>query len=152
MALTIYFEGVDSLPNLPIIRDVVKLFAKVRIDGCAYDRTILKRIEQGSYRDELFFTDRFDSKVRIDCLSTGTKAALSLYHCPDMIISGIELGNNALTEIVIYCNCGRLLLPAHNYYVAGKIGDRIIDVECRGRHYTSLNTFAEYMMEDAPYD
>ena len=85
-------------------------------------------------------------------LSTGTKTALLLYHCPDMIISGIELSRNALTEIVRHCNCGRLLLPARNHYVAGKIGDSKIDVECRGRHYTPLNTFAGYMMEDAPHD
>lgn len=152
MSLHIYFDGVDTLPNMRIEHDVVRLFTKIAITGCAYDKAVIKNIELGEYKDGLFFIDRFNSLVRIDCLSTGTKAALSLYHCPDVIISGIEIGGNALAEIIRYCNCGNLLLKACNYYVRGKIGDVKIDVIVHGRHYTSLNEFAVYMMEDAPYD
>ncbi len=152
MSLNIYFDGLDSLPDMPIKRDVEVLFMTVRLDGSEYDKAVLQCIEEGQYIDNGNFLDRFGCTLPRNFLSTGTKTALALYHLPDVIISGVELGSNALAEIIKHCNCGHLLLPAHNYYVAGKIGDRKIDVECRGRHYTSLNMFAEYMMEDAPYD
>lgn len=69
MSLHIYFDGVDTLPNMRIEHDVVKLFTKIAITGCAYDKAVIKNIELGEYKDGLFFIDRFNSLVRIDCLS-----------------------------------------------------------------------------------
>lgn len=62
------------------------------------------------------------------------------------------MGCEALTEVVKHCTQGTLLLPASNYYVECEVDDVAIDVTCKGRHYTSLHEFSEYMMEDAPYD
>ena len=150
MSLHIYFDGVDKLPDLPVKRDAVRAFRQFELTGCEYDRVVLSDIECGEYRDDTFFTDRFGSKVRLDDMSTGSKVALALYHITDAVINGEELGSNALTEIVMHCRFCHLLLPASSHYVAGKLEDMEIDVVCKGKSYTSLNEFAEYMMEDAP--
>lgn len=150
MSLTIYFDGVSQLPNLPVEKDVEILFMTFKLSGCDYDRRILSAIEQSSYKDELFFVDRFGSTLRVDCLSTGSKTALSLYHRRDVVVSGVELGMNVLTETVKYCSVGSLLLPARNYYIECELEDVAVDVMCGGRHFTSLDEFSDYMMEEAP--
>lgn len=152
MSLSIYFEGLDTLPDLPVERDAEVLFKRVRLTGCDYDRSIISGIELGSYLDEFRFTDRFGVALYKKSMSTGTKAALSLYHFPDVIVSGAELGYNALTETIKFCKNGHLLLAASNFYIEGEIDDWEIDVVCKGRKYTSLNEFAKYLMEVAPYD
>lgn len=63
------------------------------------------------------------------CLSTGTKAALSLYHCPEVLVWGGEMGSDALTEVVKYCSQGMLLLPADApYCIFCDLEDTVIDV------------------------
>lgn len=152
MSLQIYFEGMDALPDMPIERDVEALFMKIRLDGCEYDKAILKEVEKGQYVDNLHFIDRFGVTLLRDFLSTGTKAALALYYSSDVMVWGVEIAHDALAEIVKHCRKGNLLLPASNYYVECKLDDVEIDVICKGRHYTSMHEFAEYMMEDAPYE
>ena len=152
MSLQIYFEGMDVLPDMPIERDVEAIFTKIRLDGCEYDKAILKEVEKGQYVDNLHFIDRFGITLYRNCLSTGTKTALALYHLPDTLIWGVETSHDALAEIVKHCTRGMLLLPASNYYVACKIEDCKINVVCKGRHYTSMHEFAEYLMEDAPFE
>lgn len=152
MSLQIYFEGMDVLPDMPIERDVEGLFTKIRLDGCEYDKAILEELEKGQYVDNLHFIDRFGITLPRNCLSTGTKAALALYHSSDVMVWGLEIAHNALAEIVKHCTKGVLLLPASNYYVACEIDDRVIDVVCKGKKYTSMHEFAEFMMEDAPYE
>lgn len=151
MSLHIYFEGVDELPAMPIERDVEVAFMRVKLDGCEYDQTILVEVEEGQYVDNFNFIDRFCCALPRDCLSTGTKAALALYHMPDVMIWGVEMSREALAEIVKHCTKGTLLLPASNCYVECELDDVEIDVVCKGKHYTSMHEFAEYMMEDAPY-
>jgi len=150
MSLNIYFEGVDKLPDIPIERDVEVLFMTIHMDGCEYDKAMLQNIEKGQYVDDMCFADRFGRILWRQYLSTGTKAALCLYHAPDVLIWGGEIGRNALAEMIKYCPHGNLLLLNTNYYVECELEDVTIDVICKGRHYTSLDEFSEYMMEDAP--
>lgn len=152
MSLQIYFEGVDELPDLPIERDVEVLFMTVRLDGSEYDKAILREVEKGQYVDNSKFINKFGCTLSRELLSTGTKAALAVYHTPDVMVWGVEVSCDALAEIVKNCTVGHLLLPASNYYVACEIEDVPIDVVCKGRHYTSLDEFSEYMMEYAPYE
>lgn len=152
MSLHIYFEGVDSLPDMPVELDAEAFFSKVRLDGCDYDRTILSSIENGRFVDNSEFIDRFGRTLPRKFLCTGSKIAFILYHVPNVIINGAELGCNALVEVAKSCHAGALLLPATNYHVPCEFDDVEIDVVCKGRHYTSLDAFSEYMMEEAPYD
>lgn len=152
MSLHIYFNGIDSLPTLPILSNVDAGFNAIALVRCKYTEDIIKSIELGSYKDENSFIDRFGNKLDAVYLSIGTKAALLLYYESGSIVSGIEIGRNALTEIIKNCSCGYLLLPASNYYVEREIVDITIDVVCKGIHFTSLDEFSKYMMEDAPYD
>lgn len=153
MSLHIYFEGIDELPNLPIVRDVESLFRRVQLDGCDYDIKILDEIECGKYFDNGRFTDRFGCTLYRDYLSTGSKAALAIYHHPDnVIVSGVEIGRNALASIVRWCRHGHLLLEDSTYYLECLSEDYQIDVICKGKHYSSFDDFSAYMIEDAPYD
>lgn len=89
MSLKIYFEGVDELPpDMPIERDVEALFMAVKLNSCEYGQTVLAEVEEGQYVDNLNFLDRFSCTLPRDCLSTGTKAALALYHMPGVMIWG----------------------------------------------------------------
>ena len=117
MSLNIYFDGQNTLPHLPIERDVESLFMTVHLDGCAYDQAILREVEKGQYVDDLQFIDRFGRTLPRACLSTGTKGALAVYHRTDVLVWGGELNRGALAEIAKNCTRGALLLPAKNYYI-----------------------------------
>ena len=152
MPLHIYFEGKNSLPDMPIERDVEVLFMQIRMDGCEYDQAILREVEEGRYVDNRQFIDRFGRTLPREFLSTGTKGALAVWHRPDVIVWGAEINRGALGGIARNCTRGTLLLPAKNYYIACKVEDVEIDVICWGKHFTSMHEFAEYMMEVAPCD
>lgn len=152
MSLNIYFRGVDELPQLEIKEDAVAWFYYITLDGCAFDRQVIEGVEKGKYLDSRNFVDRFGRTLPIDFLSTGTQCALLVYHDPNSIINGIEMGRNALSELVTHCTQGHVLLPAQNFGCSVSRFDSVIDVMCKGRHYTSLHKLIEYLMEDAPYE
>ena len=152
MPLHIYFEGKNSLPDMPIERDIEALFMEVRLDGCEYDQTILREVEKGQYLDHLQFIDRFGRTLPRGFFFSFSKGALALWHRTDVIVWGAEINYEAMREIVKNCTRGALLLPADNYYIECKLEDAEIDVVCWGKHYTSMHEFAEYMIEVAPYE
>lgn len=155
MSLNLYFDGVDTLPNNKLERDVHSAFKSIRMTGCDYDKAILAEIECGQYRNNAEFVDRFNRIVVRSHLSTGTKAALVLYHKPELLLMGVEVGLNALSRIFLYCDRGNLLLEAHGFYIdieSDEEDNAVIDVMCRGRHFIRFRDLADYMMEDAPYD
>lgn len=39
-------------------------------------------------------------------------------------------------------------MEASHSCIFGEVDDMAVDVMCQGKHYTSLNEFAEYIMED----
>lgn len=152
MSLEILFYGQQELgDNFEF--DAEDLFMRTRLTGCEYDREVIKRLEQGEYLDNGGFIDRFGYKLPRMFLSTGAQILLSVYHNPDKIVNGVELGHNALYRLVQLCKVGHVLLtpePAHISCV-----DEVepeIDVVCRGVRYTDIFEFGRYMMEDAPYD
>lgn len=150
MSLNIYFRGVDKLPPLEIKEDVVGWFCYIQLDGCDFDKHIIERVERGKYIDSRYFEDRFGRTLPRNCMSSGSKCALLVYHNPDSIINGVEMGRNALRELITYCDRGNVLLPAQNFGFSVYDDDVVIDVMCKGKHYTSLDELAEYLMEDAP--
>lgn len=152
MSLNIYFRGVDELPQLEIKEDIVAWFHYVVLDGCVYDRQILKNVECGKYLDNKNFEDRYGRVLPRNLMSSGSKGALLVYHSSDSIVNGVELGRNALCELVTHCSRGHVLLPAQNFGLSVSRFDSTIDVICKGRHYTSLHELAEYLVEDAPYE
>lgn len=152
MSLKIYFEGVDAIPDCTFEKDVEFLFRSIKLDGCEYDKKVIESIEKGKYLNDACFIDRFGCTISNTCLSTGTKAALSLYHCPDVLVWGGEMKSSVLTEVVKHCSQGMLLLPDARYAIFCGLEDIAIDVECKGRLYKSLDNFADYITESAPYD
>ena len=152
MSLKVYFKGVDKLPNLPVLDDVNAWFYYITLDGCAYDKVILRGIEKGEYLSNTEFLDRFGRPLPRNFMSTGSKCSLLVYHNPGSLVNGIELGRNALKELLEHSDRGHLLLPAKNFGMSCKTTNSTIDVVCKGKHYTSLHELAVYMMEDAPYE
>lgn len=152
MSLSIYFDGVDTLPDMKLLEDVNAWFYYISIDGCSYDKLILRDIEQGEYLSNSEFLDRFGRPLPRNFMSTGSKCALLVYHSDNALVNGAELWRNALKELLEHCDRGNLLLPAKNFGISCDSKDTVVDIVCKGRHYTSLYEFAEYLMEDAPYE
>lgn len=152
MSLNIYFRGVDKLPSLEIKEDVVAWFCYIQLDGCDFDRRIIENIEKGKYLDSRNFEDRFGRVLPRNLMSTGSKCALLVYHNPDCVINGVEMGRNALAELITHSNRGNVVLPAQNFGCSVSRFDSVIDVMCKGKHYTSLHELVRYLMEDAPYE
>lgn len=145
MPLNIYFRGVDVLPQLEVIDDVVARFYKRDLDGCEYDRRILKCIENCEFLDNIAFKDKHGKQWYMDVLSASTKCALLVYHNPNSIVNGVELRHSALRELLINCDRGNLLLPAQKFDFSCSSNDSAIDVVCSGKHYSSLHEIAEYL-------
>lgn len=145
MSLNIYIKGIDSIPSDSVEMDIDILFSSIRLDGCDYDRHIISVIDGGEYVSNLKFKDRFGDLIKREYLSTGSKAALILYHAPDVILFGVEIGFNALTEIVKKCTVGNLLLENSTYYIEDELEPTPIDVNHRGRHFSFLSEFSEYI-------
>lgn len=133
MSLQVYIDGADSITGLSVCYDVEYLFRSVKLTGCDYDKVIIKSIEKGSYLDCMYYTDRFDSKLSLAHMSTGSKAALSVYHNSNVVVWCGEVGCNALTEIIKNCNVGSVLLPWESSCIFGCLDDYKIDVNRRGR-------------------
>lgn len=130
MAINIYI-GKKNLPREKVlIFDVEAAILAVKITGNAFQRKVLAEIEQGEYKNERVFTDRFGNQLYYTAMSTGSKALFELEGLPDRIINGAEMGFNALrfvakiSECSIYFEQRDAALPFHSaktdLYLNGK--------------------------------
>lgn len=146
--LKILVYGVDLIPDDAII-DAEKAFSMSKLDGGEIDCKLIEKIEQGNYLSPTFFTDRFGAKISTLYMSTGCKAALAVYHRPDLVINCIEAGVNALSELIKYCTDGSILVANLPFaFDTWDVDD--IDISYRGCRYTSFSRFADYMYGEWP--
>jgi len=131
MAINVYI-GKESLPKEKVlIFDVEAAILAVNITGNAFQRRVLAEIEQGEYKDEKVFNDRFGNHLYYTEMSAGSKALFELEGLPDRIINGAEMGFNALhlvaeiSECSIYFAQRDTALPFHSaktdLYLNGKL-------------------------------
>lgn len=147
MALHVWFRG-QTMPDLELLEDCDAAYAETRLTGCEYDKLILSEIEHGEYIDNDRYRDRFGLNLKRDEMSSSAKVALVVYHNPDKIVNGIEIGLEAFYTLLKYCKSGHIVLPAEPRLInCDDEKDDSIDVICQGKQYASMWEFADYMLE-----
>ena len=138
-------KDVENLP-LPVIDDVEYSFNTIIIDGDEVSGRIIEEIEQGTYLDAAYFTDRFGAKVSNMYLSTGCKAALLVHYRQDAIIDTKECGLNARDAIIKFCPDGNVLFYEHNIGICTYgYTPTEVNIEYEGRVYKEVEKFNDYV-------
>ena len=145
MSLEIFID--EAPKDRELVRDVRLQFAQIKIAPTAATKRLIKEIDQGEYYDNCAFLDRFGVKVYYMGLSEGCKAALCAEYCPDKVIDTIEIGVNAVNEIILALKEGAILL--HMPTALG-LGTESIDVLCCGYHFINGDDLNHYLMDDYP--
>jgi len=127
--LRIYI-GLDKVPEgLKVVKDNEVAFIYTELEDTETVKSILKRVEQAEYNDNVSFIDRFGFKLYSDCLSTGTKTLLNINYQVDKVFYGGEMGYNAIAEL--------LKLKNGNVYF-DKTFDRFIEPD-EGNIFVAVN-------------
>lgn len=101
--------------------DAEKAFSMSKLGGGEIDRKLIEKIAQGNYLSPAFFMDRFGAKLSTLYMSAGCKAALAVYHRPDLVINCVEAGVNALNGLIKYCKDGSILVANLPFAVAVRV-------------------------------
>ena len=148
--LKILVSGIDPIPE-DAIMDAEKAFAMSSVRGDEIDRLLIKTIEKGEYLNPYEFIDRFGHKLSTMYMSTGCQSALAVHNRPDLVINCIEAGDNALSEIIKYCERGTIIIPNRKFAFC-TVGKDAVDVLYHGYRYTSFTRFAYYMYDEWPHE
>lgn len=146
--LKIYFIE-DGIPE-NICHDMEKEFAMIHLDGCEADHKIIEEIDKGRYLDSFSFIDRFGYKLRKSELSTGSKAALTVYHKPNQKYLLTELGINAISTVLRYCKEGEVWIYEPKITFES-INGTDIDVLFNGYRFTDMDRLNYYIRYEYPY-
>lgn len=141
--LKILVRGIDEIPS-NTINDAEMAFDMVALTGDEVDRKLINFIEKGEYLNQEWFTDRFGGKCSTTHLSTGCKAALAIHHMPDVPINCAEMGDNALSYLIMFCQEGTIIIHNKQYAFITR-GSNGISVSYRGCEFTDFDYFADYM-------
>lgn len=150
--LNLYFrdDGSVKLPD-DIIIDVEDEFNKTKIVDTELVRLFIQEIDQGTYLNEFYFTDRFGAKLPISNLSTGCKAAILVALEPSVCIDIRECGNNARDLIIKLCKNGSIALEENGIDYALDFDDSI-DV-CVGKYrFTTGYRLLKYMIDERGFE
>lgn len=146
--LTIFDRNLHIESNLPIEKDVEKLFATIHLKGTQEERKIIEVIEQGKWCDDLSFIDRFGFRLPLDELSTGTKAALSVLNRPDIILDTICCGVNAVDAMVCFCKNGNIIMDLDKVSFEDSMIEQIengVDICINGLRIYDIDAFTTYV-------
>lgn len=143
--LKILVRGIDEIPA-NTINDAEMAFDMIKLTGDEIDRKLIHSIEKGEYLDTSWFVDRFGGKRSLFDMSTGRKATLAVHHNPNTPVNFAEVGDNALSYLIMYCKEGTVVVPDRSYAFC-TIGSEDIDVLYRGHRFKDFNEFAWYMYD-----
>lgn len=138
---------VYTVPPEGTIMDVEKLFSYTDVIPDVTVKKFIEEIERGSYSDASSFIDRFGYKLPIDFMSTGCKAAIAIHLNPDRIVSCHELGYNAVSAILKYCDNVQIVLHDQGYALNTMGSIKNAPVTYCGYVFPSYIDFAKYMNE-----
>ena len=146
--LYVYYDK-NEITDLEIAKDPVILFNRQGLEDTPIVRLILDKIEQAKYLDAQHFLSRYNEKLPIEFLSTGTKAAIVAGRFNDIVIDLRECGVNARDVIFNYIDNAHVLAYSRGY------GSTIDNLEykefwCNGYTFNSMEKFADYIYRDYP--
>lgn len=141
----------DLWPNNKPLRqeqNITKLFDMVTVPDTPEVRQIIRDIDSGELVDSLGFIDRFGYKVDIDCLSTGSKAAILVVNHPDKWIDLTSSGLNARDSIIKNLRDGRIVLPKEGISIEYDNDNQDIDVEIYGYRIRTISRLNDFLFEE----
>ena len=126
MSLKIYYdEEIKKDPDF--LLDVDSWFSSVKISDRSFAEKVVKQIDNGVYRDALGYEDRFGYSLRLDNLSTSSKALMLLNENKYKIINLEECGVN-IGELLLDIKDGFVYIPWDILWVYEWGNDKKIDV------------------------
>lgn len=134
------------------IIDIEALFSQIRLKGTFEEKTVISKIEQGKYNDETSFIDRYGYKLHLSELSTGCKAALCVLNKPNLQISLIECGINAIDVILTICKNGSVIMRERGITIKDYSEDGKIEVELDGYLFTTVERLNYYLFDERPLE
>ncbi len=149
--MNIYFRD-ENLPKLDIITDVEREFDNLKLTGSFLENLVINKIELGSFKDALHFTDRFGDKLPINFMSTGCKAALVVLNNPDKLVDLKECGLNARDTIITYLDGNVLLTFSTITFYNENFHDKNNIKVCLDNYvFTNLDRLNYYLTDERPY-
>lgn len=138
----IFVRGIDEPQD--VVEDVHLAFTELTLSGDAMEERIIHTIDMGHFCDTLSFYDRNGAKTRLTHLSSGSKAALLVYHRPNEIINCIEIGSNALSTLFTVTDTGNIVIGNLKYIISDY---EALDTTIRYRGYcfSSVKEFGDYL-------
>lgn len=112
-----------------------------------YCKEVLRRIEKGSYLNEISYLDRYGYKLHSDDMSTTSKAYICLDRFPGKIINFTEVGKGS-GDLLLDKVEGSLFIPLSR--VSGLFSsseDRSISINLNGKEFTNYFDFIDYLEE-----
>ena len=152
--LNLYFKDDErDRSKIPynIVTDVELEFSRLNIPDTELVRVFISCIDHGEYLSSTHFTDRFGSKLSLDYLSTGCKAAILVALEPDTFIDIRECGNKARDSILRHCKDGNIVLIDNGSdYTLTENDD--IDI-CIGKYrFTNGDRLCTYMRNEKGFE
>ncbi len=138
----VFVKGIDEPAD--IVWDVHAAFGRVTLCGDDGERLILQRVEKASYCDSTHFLDRNGGKTGLMYLSSGAKAALLVYHCPETVINFVEAGSNALSALFKVTDTGNIVVANRKYLISDR-GALDTTIQYRGYCFSSVRAFRDYL-------
>lgn len=147
--LYVYFSE-DEILDKEILRNPVNFFDILEVKQTKIVDLILEKIEQAKYLSPSHFLSRYNEKLPIEFLSSGSKIAIVTTLVQDKIIDLREGGVNARDFIFNYIDNASVLAYSPRY---GVITDEsIVDKKfwCNGYTLTGIEQFSDYVYRDYP--
>ena len=135
--------------GLEVIRNPADYLDIIGIKDTPVIRDILNSIENAKYLNNSHFLTRFDEKIPIEFISTGSKVAIVASLVSDKIIDLRECGINARDFILCNIDNAHVLMYSRGYGI-GYEEDEIKEFSCNGYIFKTVADFANYVYRDYP--
>lgn len=146
-----FVKSIKEIPSSAII-DVNEEIGKIKLNGSDIERNLIRTIEEGKYEDPMSFIDRYNCKLPKQDLSTGCKAGLVVCHRPNIGVTLVECGYNAISAILQFCRDGIVYAyePDIPYvcFDTLKTSEAAIDVELNGKRFYNMKELNDYIHDD----
>lgn len=127
MSLRIYYDD-DIKKDSNFLLDVDSWFSSVKIEDKDYAKKVIREIDEGEYYNALGYRDRFGYSLRLDNLSTSSKALILLNEKKDKIINLEECGVN-IGGLLLDIKEGSVYIPWDIMWVYEWGSNKDIDVQ-----------------------
>lgn len=125
------------------VRNVVAEFSRTRITDLETSKILLKEIEGSDLCDDgLTVIDKFGYKITRANICTGARAALLVANRPDLRVSMLEAGYNAIEAIIKWCRNGNIVICRQMSFAFG--GKFECSVEYNGMVFTDTKAFNDH--------